>query len=68
MTAGSFTVLFPTFTNNDDTLCPLTYRLSSTNDSFTEDLTLSAPTTALGEISIVVPVDVTQPTVFTFYL
>ena len=54
---NEFTMAFPVFTNNDDTLCPLTYRFSSSDVEFTENTTLSSPTYANGEISLVVPVD-----------
>jgi len=60
-------MVFPVFENSDDTLCPLTYRLSSTDSSYTEDLTLTPSLTDNG-ITLNVPVDLTQPTSFTFFI
>ena len=41
--AAQFSLTFPAFSNNDDILCPLKYRLSSTNDTYTESLILISP-------------------------
>lgn len=39
--ASLFTIIIPVFVNNDDILCPLIYRISSTSDSYTEDTILN---------------------------
>jgi hypothetical protein len=62
-----FDIVLPLFENNDDTLCPLSYRLSSSNEDHAAYTNLDAPV-AGTDVSIKVPVTHGEPDEYTFYL
>jgi hypothetical protein len=66
--ANRFTLELPIFSNNNHTLCPLTYRLSSTKDSYTSFDELDAPVVKDETFEITVPFTHGVPSDYQFFI
>lgn len=60
---GEFTMTFPLFSNNDDVLCPLSYRLSVSDQNLAYPSNLPAPEWD-SEITLLLPLDILSPLKF----